>query len=885
MTRLTFYLRDVFGGNSRTTVITNVLNESSYYFETWNTLRFAAKAKSIKVSPKANFDTEGSEEALKQEIDRLLRKIDLLEKNQHGPVQASPVNNQLVIKLVDRLEHAWDNVINGIEERQLLFKEAISKADEYFINLIMEFRQCLVGRGSEILLKSKFLPILEEMEEFFGQNWNGLGPREVIDKLQCFHEIVKDEIKALKGVVQSKPQTARDKLKRIKKRWQNSLERIDEIMSDEEEEKQIINGLLSCMDEPTAAPETPQQNPENPDDLSQLEKRFTWGAPEGQPVKKESKQPSYGELEVNRNLIIDLTSINKQQQNEPYFGKEIFDVDQSVTNKTGRPSSSRAKDIKMAEVQELLSQFTPQRIRMVIKENDLLNKKIQKQRFLILEMKKKMDEVEEQRATKTHRLNRSCDDIPTSLLGNLEKVVDESVTPWNENEIKQFDSIYDDRKSMHWRRSTNKPRQSNHVVPVLGESIQVLLEDDIKINSPHNEMAESIREILSQEDLQQRYPSQILANGKSSLKIEESKKAELMSNLFDPAKRFQPTSHQQWRDTAFARDSMMPDAYHELPNPIILHEERGDYQERLSEGVLVESPHKDPFSHDVLEQYGTTPEKYKVVSESPGVFKQENQRIKSDLETLSKRFKDLEEQKAKLEKRLTVSDGPKDSRVNFSKNKTTIENEIVASERLNSQIVQDPSSRYRSKPISNPAKISLFGPSQPQEVESRSNRNQINQENRHYKHREENTYTPVTEAPSFGKQQGPSTVQIDAWPTSQIKMAMVSPSYKTDMSSKYTEETPPRIVTDFMPEDSMRRSNNDEELKALEALLSEKNKETIGYLKLIEKLQKENDHLRETTEGGSSLGLYKLKLENKKLKEAIKKIAGKVKREIDSDKL
>ena len=62
--KLTFYLRDVFGGNSKTSIITNILNENSYYFETFNTLKFSATAKTIKTFPKANFVAEGSEEEL-----------------------------------------------------------------------------------------------------------------------------------------------------------------------------------------------------------------------------------------------------------------------------------------------------------------------------------------------------------------------------------------------------------------------------------------------------------------------------------------------------------------------------------------------------------------------------------------------------------------------------------------------------------------------------------------------------------------------------------------------------------------------------------------------------------------------------------------------------
>jgi hypothetical protein len=878
----------VFGGNSRTAVITNVLNESSYYFETWNTLRFAAKAKSIKISPKANFDTEGSEEALKQEISHLLRKIDMLEKNSKGHAQGPAVNNQQVIKLVDRLETAWDGVINGIEERQLLLKEAISKSDEYFINLIMEFRQCLVGRNSEFILKTKFLPILEEMEEFFGQNWTGVGPREVIDKLDCFHEIVKDEIRSLKGVVQSKPQTAKDKLKRIKKRWQHSLERIDEIMSDEEEEKEIINGLLSCMDETSPSAETGKYDQNANKDPLLAEKRFTWGSTDDQANGRVSQPEFHKNPELKDRLMIDLASLNPHNNQEQHLSKDFQEGDMIAGNsKTGRLSSARTKDVKIAEVQELLSQFTPQKIRMVIKENDLLNKKIQKQRFLILEMKKKMDEVEEQRVTKTHRLNRSCDDIPASLLGNLEKVVDESVAPWNDNEFRNFDSIYDERKSFHHRRSTLKGRQSSQTQGFRGQTIDSLLEEDIKINSPrNNEVAESIREILSSDELQEEPKKAQTISKNPEARFPDKRKEEMLNNLFDPAKRFQPKSQKEWRDTGFDRDSYEPYTNVDNLNPMVSTEDFSPYAERASEGVIVESPVKDPFKRSYEPEEINFSSKKREHFESPLSFKKESHMVKSDLESLSKKFKDLEEQKAKWEKKLTLQDAQKENKVNFSKHKIPSENEIIASEKLNGEVVNSSPLIVGSKAPGPPSKISLFTEKQQVSKETKSSKQPTGQmvgstdeSDRHQKHSSNGRIDPLN---TKSLKPAPDDPYRSA---GAFKKEAYSSPMKLPLRSNYTEETPPRILTDFMPEDSMRRSNNDEELKLMEAVIQEKSKEAIGYLKLIEKLQKENDQLRDNTDANSSLAVYKLKLENKKLKEAIRKIAGKVKQEIDTDPL
>jgi hypothetical protein len=62
--KLTFYLRDVLGGNSRTTIITNVLDDPQYEFETYNTLRFSATAKTVEIAPVPNIVAEGSESEL-----------------------------------------------------------------------------------------------------------------------------------------------------------------------------------------------------------------------------------------------------------------------------------------------------------------------------------------------------------------------------------------------------------------------------------------------------------------------------------------------------------------------------------------------------------------------------------------------------------------------------------------------------------------------------------------------------------------------------------------------------------------------------------------------------------------------------------------------------
>lgn len=866
-------------------MITNVLNESNYYFETWNTLRFAAKAKSIKVSPKANFDTEGSEEALKQEINHLLRKIDMLEKKGGSQLNTTPVNNQDVIKLVDRLEVAWDGLINGIEERQLLLKEAILSSDEFFINLIMEFREALAGRGSEILLRTKFLPILEEMEEFFGQNWNGIGPREVIDKLHCFHEIVKDEIKALKGVVQSKPQTAKDKLKRIKKRWKHSLERIDEIVSDEEEEKEIINGLLSCMDE--------NEPFEENDELRQSDQKYIINPSVDHIVERlDDERDSIRKIDYNQSnddfsnqLKIDLTRVSERVSTPTSAYNDNQDVSTNRnTSKTGRLSSSRTKDPKLAEVQELLKEFTPQKIRMILKENNLLNKKIQKQRFLILEMRNKMDEVEDNRRDKTYRLNKSCDEIPTSVLGNLEKVVDDSMAQWNDMDTKHLESVFDERRSTVNRRTTHRSRMPSMIPHIQAGDEQVVIDDDFKINSPRNiGVGESLREIDCSKNFGDRDEMFQPTPQKYSSRIDQNQKNVLVNNLFDPRQRFHPKSSEAWRDTILERETTGQLAGIDSINPMLSTALDGLHINRRIKDYSYGSPEKDPFN-----QTKSPPHQMKFKDDndelSPAKPSPEKYRLKRELESLSKKFKELEDQKKVWENKALTLEAQKENKLNFSKNKSGSISETPAPGKLNGEVLSPMGAKITSKGTPQPAKIALFSntkPSKPaKSLMTPATESQTTDDRSEMQERTElksNTNTPF----SFSKHK-----KFD----NEASGGYISPTlYKnnsgkfdicTDEALRMADDRPPRILTEFMPEDSMRRSNNDDEIIVLDSLLQEKTKEAMVYLKQIEKLQKENDHLRENTEGSSSLSLYKLKIENRKLKDAIKKIAGKVKQEI-----
>ena len=58
--KLTFFLKEIFLGNSHFSIIGNILPFNRYVAETFNTLNFVSLAKSIKTNPKINFETKNN---------------------------------------------------------------------------------------------------------------------------------------------------------------------------------------------------------------------------------------------------------------------------------------------------------------------------------------------------------------------------------------------------------------------------------------------------------------------------------------------------------------------------------------------------------------------------------------------------------------------------------------------------------------------------------------------------------------------------------------------------------------------------------------------------------------------------------------------------------
>ncbi len=73
--KLTFFLKDSLGGNSKTRFIANICPITQAYHETLSTLKFAKRVKLIKNKASINEDSSGNLDSLKNEIKRLKMEL------------------------------------------------------------------------------------------------------------------------------------------------------------------------------------------------------------------------------------------------------------------------------------------------------------------------------------------------------------------------------------------------------------------------------------------------------------------------------------------------------------------------------------------------------------------------------------------------------------------------------------------------------------------------------------------------------------------------------------------------------------------------------------------------------------------------------------------
>ncbi|XP_066395400.1 kinesin-like protein KIN-12E isoform X1 [Miscanthus floridulus] len=91
--RLTFLLQDSLGGNSKTTIVSNVSPSIRSSSETLSTLKFAQRAKLIQNNAKVNEDASGDVMALQRQIEELKDQLTCLKKQKDCPGSPSLLLN------------------------------------------------------------------------------------------------------------------------------------------------------------------------------------------------------------------------------------------------------------------------------------------------------------------------------------------------------------------------------------------------------------------------------------------------------------------------------------------------------------------------------------------------------------------------------------------------------------------------------------------------------------------------------------------------------------------------------------------------------------------------------------------------------------------------
>lgn len=176
--KLTYYLKDVFGSNARTTLITNIVNESDYLFETYNTLRFGQTAKTIKVDVRQNYEALSqhndnamvnlTEDELRQEVSYLVKQMEQREKMQK---KLPELTNEDSIKVVKQLENSWGKIKENVLRKGIVAKKFIDEIELQFTNAVDFVKDNFEKYDCSILINtncaSSMKTVLKDMETFF----------------------------------------------------------------------------------------------------------------------------------------------------------------------------------------------------------------------------------------------------------------------------------------------------------------------------------------------------------------------------------------------------------------------------------------------------------------------------------------------------------------------------------------------------------------------------------------------------------------------------------------------------------------------------------------------------------------------------------------------
>ncbi len=139
--KLTRLLSQALGGNSMTAIICTVSPAALNYYQTLSTLRFAMRAKNVKLKPMANefLDDKGKLEYFKNEIKKLQNELKNKKRNEEDGVVKS--NSQMNIRdggnnaMIEKMMKENETLNSELKNYKEMYINEKKKADEYMKEL------------------------------------------------------------------------------------------------------------------------------------------------------------------------------------------------------------------------------------------------------------------------------------------------------------------------------------------------------------------------------------------------------------------------------------------------------------------------------------------------------------------------------------------------------------------------------------------------------------------------------------------------------------------------------------------------------------------------------------------------------------------------------
>eukprot|EP00569_Conticribra_weissflogii_P010453 CAMPEP_0171386318 /NCGR_PEP_ID=MMETSP0879-20121228/39430_1 /TAXON_ID=67004 /ORGANISM="Thalassiosira weissflogii, Strain CCMP1336" /LENGTH=1739 /DNA_ID=CAMNT_0011898635 /DNA_START=171 /DNA_END=5387 /DNA_ORIENTATION=- len=229
--KLTFLLKDSWGGNSKTCLVATVTPSMTSLTETISTLKFAQRAKQIKNTAVLNEDTCGSIAALQAEISRLKSELESSTLVRLLPVSES--NDPLKGATISALRNQYSKLNNEIKA----LKDVTNKRASQVQSLKRKLQQETMMRK----VKERRIDYLSGKSKSDSTEENG----EV--------EILREEVRVLRAQLESQPADPELiewmlKYKEVKAKV-DELENADERCFSPIEKNELEESLLSLLDE------------------------------------------------------------------------------------------------------------------------------------------------------------------------------------------------------------------------------------------------------------------------------------------------------------------------------------------------------------------------------------------------------------------------------------------------------------------------------------------------------------------------------------------------------------------------------------------------------------------------------------------------------------